>query len=86
MLKFASSLFFIAWLIPVGLGLTGKLVWDNGLLWLPPILLMGSLLTGLEGWNHPEHRVLLLLLALLSFGSMLMYGVFYFYLFALVGK
>lgn len=69
------------WLIAA----TGNLVWDNKLLWGPPTLFFLACCLGLTGLEQEEHRAPLLLLAAVAFCCMLAYGVFYFFLFGLVG-
>lgn len=86
MLKLASTLFASAWLFVTLIHARGHLAWDNKVLWLPPVLLMAAMMVGLAGWEHPEDRVGLLLVAALSFCSLLVCAVLYFFLFGLVGK
>lgn len=85
MLKVSLGSFAGAWVLLLLLVATGNLVWDNKLLWGPPILLGVSAGLGLGAWEHEEHRAPLLALGVASFCSLLAYGVFYFFLFALVG-
>lgn len=86
MLKLAITLFSTAWLFVTLIFFSGRLVWDNGLLWLPPIMLSAAVMVGLMGWDQPEDRVALVLVAVCSFLSVLAYAVMYFFVFGLVGR
>ena len=81
----------VAWTFASGLlwlfliATTGNLIWDNKLLWGPPTLFFVACALGLSGLDQEEHRVPLLLLSAAAFCSLLCFGVFYFFLFGLVG-
>jgi hypothetical protein len=85
MLKAASASFAAAFLLLFLVTATGNLMWDNRLLWGPPILFFVAGALGLAGLEHDEHRGPLLLIGAAAFCSLLGYGVFYFFLFGLVG-
>ena len=86
MLKIAAGSFVAGFLLLFLVVATGSLAWDNKLLWGPPILFSVACSLGLAGWDHEEHRIPLLLLSAAAFCSILGYGVFYFFLFGLVGR
>jgi hypothetical protein len=85
MLKMASGSFAAGLLVLFLIAASGHLAWDNRLLWAPPIFFSLACFLGLAGWDHEEHRGQLLLLGAMAFCSILVYGVFYLFLFALVG-
>jgi hypothetical protein len=86
MLKLAAGALGAGWIVLLLIGVTGHLSWDNKLLWAPPILFMCATSLGLCGLDDEDRRVPLLLVAALAFCSALGYGVFYFFLFGLVGR
>lgn len=86
MLRFTLLSFATAWLLIILIAVTGHLTWDNKLLWVPLSLFMLSTMLGLTGFEDDEHRAPLLLLAALSFGSALVYPLFYlFFVFGMGG-
>jgi hypothetical protein len=86
MLRFTLLSFATGWLLVILIAMTGHLAWDNKLLWGPIVLFMLSTMLGLTGLDDDEHRAPLLLLAALSFGSTLVYALFYvFFVFGMGG-
>lgn len=77
MLRLTLLSFATGWLLIILIAVTGHLTRDNKLLWGPLALFMLSTLLGLTGFEDDEHRAPLLLLAALSFGSALVYPLFY---------
>ncbi len=86
MLKFSLGFFLAGWAVLVLITITGNLVWDNRLLWVPPILFSLSAFLGLvAGTENEKVRIMAFLIAALSFFCACGYIVFYFFLFGLVG-
>jgi hypothetical protein len=86
MLRWTLLSFSAGWLLIILIAATGHLTWDNKLLWGPLSLFMLSTMLGLTGFEDDEHRAPLLLLAALSFGSALVYPLFYlFFVFGMGG-
>ncbi|QSX79418.1 hypothetical protein [Agrilutibacter solisilvae] len=87
MLRASAGLLVIGWLVVCVLYLAGTLAWDNRLLWIcvvafPSACMMGLAAAAEEG----SHRLAAVGVALAALASCLLFGVFYFFLFGLVGS
>jgi hypothetical protein len=85
MLKAGTILLAAGWGVLVLLQVTGHLVWDNRLLWLPFAAFPASCTIALAAATDPERRAAALLLALAAFASCLAFGLVYVFVFGLVG-
>ncbi len=85
LLRSAAAILAAAWALLVIITVSGHLVWDNRLLWLPLTMFGVSFFCAIGSHEYEERRAPLILVAILAFGSMLVYTVGYVFLFALVG-
>jgi hypothetical protein len=85
LLRFAAASLAAAWALLAVIAVSGHLVWDNRLLWLPLIMFGVSFFCAVGSHEYEEQRAPLVIVAILAFGSMLVYTVGYVFLFALVG-
>lgn len=85
LLRFAAASLAAAWALLAAITVTGHLAWDNRLLWLPLSMFGVSFFCAIGSHEYEERRAPLVVVAGLAFVSMLVYGVGYVFLFALVG-
>lgn len=82
-LAFASLI--AGWALFGAIRASGQLLWSNRLLWGPPALFVLSVFLALAAMPDAERRGPLAAIAVAGFASVLLYGVGYAFLFALVG-
>ncbi len=85
LLRFAAASLAAAWALLAAITVAGHLTWDNRLLWLPLSMFGVSFFCAIGSHEYEERRAPLVVVAGLAFVSMLVYGVGYVFLFALVG-
>jgi hypothetical protein len=87
MFNVSVALLAAGWAVLALLQVTGSLVWDNRLLWVPACSfgIACSLALSVAA-EHGEQRAASLAVALGSFASWLILALLWFFLFALVGK
>ena len=87
MFNISATLLAAGWAVLALLQVTGNLVWDNRLLWVPACSfgIACSLALSVAA-EHGERRAASLAVALGSFVSWLILALLWFVLFALVGK
>jgi hypothetical protein len=85
MLKSSAILLAAGWALLVLLQVSGHLVWDNRLLWLPFSAFPASCMLALVAAGDADLRAPALLLAAAAFVSCLAFGLMYFFMFGLVG-
>lgn len=85
LLRFAAASLAAGWALLVIITVSGHLVWDNRLLWLPEALFGVSFFCAIASHEYEDRRTPLVLVAILAFGSLLVYATGYVLLFALTG-
>lgn len=85
LLRLGTASLVAAWVVVSITALTGHLIWNNRLLWIPVALFVASFFLSVGGWGTAEKRAPLVAVAALALGSLLIYTVGYVFLFALVG-
>lgn len=85
LLRFAAACLAAAWALVAIIAVSGHLVWDNRLLWLPEALFGVAFFCAIGSHEYEEQRTPLVLVAILAFASLLVYAAGYVVLFALVG-
>lgn len=83
--RFAFASLIAGWALFGVIRASGQLFWSNRLLWGPPILFMLSVFLALAAMSDAARRGPLVAIAFAGFASVLVYGVAYAFLFALVG-
>ena len=80
-LKLAALSQLISWITLVLITVTGHLLWDNRLLWVPLGLFVTSLALASFSWEFEERHALVLVVMCSAIASIVLYAVFYVFLF-----
>lgn len=80
-LKWGAISLLAAWGLLILIGMTGYLRWDNRLLWVPPALMVLSLVLAAIGWEYDDRRAPLVAIAAAAIASFIAYAIGYVFLF-----